>query len=66
MDIMNDNIYVQAIQEIFEVMSKFNLAVVKCFKDIFNKEYFVKNTGGFIILSLIFIQIILTIIYYSP
>ena len=63
MDIMSDNIYVQAIQEIFEVISEFNLAVVKCFKDIFKKEYFVKNTGGFIILSLFIGQIFCLIKY---
>ena len=49
---IGDNLYAQAIQEIFEIISELNLAVVKCFKDIFKKKYFLKNTGGFIIISL--------------
>ena len=63
MDIMSDNLYGQAIQEIFEIISELNIAVVKCFNDIFNKKYFVKNTGGFIILSLFIGQLICFIVY---
>ena len=63
MDIMSDNIYGKAIQEIFEIISELNIAVVKCFKDIFNKKYFIKNTGGFIILSLFIGQVICFIVY---
>ena len=63
MDIMSDNVYGQAIQEIFDIISELNIAVVKCFKDIFNKKYFVKNTGGFIILSLFIGQVVCFIVY---
>ena len=42
MDIISDNVYGQAIQEIFELINELNIAVVKCIKDIFNKEYFAK------------------------
>ena len=63
MDIMSENIYGQGIQEIFDIISELNLAVVKYFKDIFNKKYFLKNTGGFIILSLFIGQLICFIAY---
>ena len=46
------NVYTEKIEEIIEIISELNIAVLKCFKDIFNKEYFVKNTGGFIIIAL--------------
>ena len=49
-DLISDNIYGQVIQEVFEIIGELNLGVVKCFKDIFNKKYFVKNTGRFIII----------------
>jgi len=40
-----------------------NINVIKCYKDLFKQEYFVKCYGGFIILGLIFIQIFSTLIY---
>ena len=40
-----------------------NINVIKCYKDIFKPEYIKKNYGGFIILSLIFIQILCTLAY---
>ena len=40
-----------------------NINVIKCYKDLFKQEYFVKCYGGFIILGLIFIQIMCTLIY---
>ena len=56
-DLISGNVYGDAIQEIFEIISELNIAVIKCFKDIFNKKYFLKNTGGFIILSLFIGQV---------
>ena len=40
-----------------------NINVIKCYKDLFKPEYFSKCYGGFIILGLIFIQIICTLFY---
>jgi len=40
-----------------------NINVIKCYQDIFNPEYIKKNYGGFIILGLIFIQILCTLAY---
>ena len=62
-DLISDNIYGQALQEILVIISELNIAVIKCFKDIFNIKYFVKNTGGFIILSLFIGQVICFIKY---
>ena len=41
-----------------------NIEIVKCYKDLFNKKYLFSNLGAFIILIFLFIDIILTIIYY--
>jgi hypothetical protein len=70
-NIMNNNflgnnyLYQSQIAEIESMLSNTNIEVMKCYKDIFIYKYFIKNVGGFIILSLILIQIILSIIYYS-
>ena len=62
-DLISNNLYGQTIQDIIEVISELNIAVVKCFKDIFNKDYFIKNTGGFIIIFLFVLQLICFIKY---
>ena len=49
--------------KIKELISSTNIEIIKCIKDIFNKEYFSKCASGFIIIGLIFIQIIVTIVY---
>jgi len=46
-----------------ELFDSTNINVIKCYKDLFKQEYFVKCYGGFIILGLIFIQIMCTLIY---
>ena len=63
MNIMGDNLYTQAFNDALDVISELNVAVVKCIKDIFNKDKFIKCTGGFIILFLFLGQIICLIIY---
>ena len=47
------------------MLSNTNIAIIKCYKYILQYNYFIKCTGGFIILCLIFIQIIFTIVYCS-
>ena len=60
-----NNILVQStLSEIKDMISKTNIEVITCYKDLFELKYFLKNTGGFIIISLIIVQIILAIIYY--
>ena len=64
-NIFGDNIFYQSsFGEIESLIKQTNIEVLRCYKNIFVLKYFVKNIGGFIILFLIFIQIILTIIYY--
>jgi hypothetical protein len=58
MDLIGDNIYTQAAKEILDVIGELNIAVVKCVKDIFNKDKFLKCTGEFIIFSLFMGKII--------
>ena len=63
-NILSNNILYQSqIGQIEEMISNTNIGIIKCYKDIFKYKYFISSTGGFIILSLIFVQIICTIIY---
>ena len=62
-DLSNNVIYQSQIGQIEEMISHTNIGIIKCYKDIFKYKYFISNTGGFIILGLILIQIIITIIY---
>ena len=58
------NIYETAVKEVFNILDQINLAVMSCYQDLFEYKYFIKCTGGLIILCLIFIQCINIIIYY--
>ena len=58
------NIYQNAVNEVFDILDQINLAVMACYKDLFQYKYFVKCTGGIIILCLIVIQCISIIIYF--
>ena len=59
------NLYQSAVREVFDILEQINLAVMGCYKDLFQYKYFVKCTGGIIILCLIFIQCISIIIYFA-
>ena len=62
---MKENIiYEFAIIEVYNILNQINLAVMACYKDIFDYNYFIKCTGGLILLCLIFIQLVNCIIYY--
>ena len=68
-DIMNNNIfssnlYGQNIKDIVSVFNSLNLDVLKCFKDIFIKEYFIRCDGAFIIIVLFLCQIICFLKYF--
>ena len=64
-NIFGDNFFYQSsVGEIKNMIKQTNIEVLRCYQNIFVLKYFKKNTGGFIILFLILIQIILTIIYY--
>ena len=53
-----------SIGEITDLFSNSNLDVLKCFKDVFKKDYIIKAFGGFIIIGIFFIEIIFSLIFY--
>ena len=64
-NILGNNLLVQkSFGEVQDILTKTNIEVIKCYKDIFDKEMYKKNTGFFIVLAMIFIQIIFDFIYY--
>ena len=70
MDIMNNELLEEnvvlknTLGQVTDLLKNSNLDVLKCYKDVFNPKYIIKSEGGFIILSIIFLEIILTIIFY--
>ena len=63
-ELIKDNILINsAVSEIIDIINDSNIAVLKCYKYIF--KYFTRSYGGFITISLLFIQIILTIVFYN-
>ena len=65
-NIFQKNLLVQSqIGEIESLISETNIIIIKCYEILFNYKYFITFLGGYIILILLLIQIILTIIYYK-
>ena len=60
---LTQQLYSQYIEEVFELVTSLNIAVVQCIKDIFVREYFIKCAGGFIFLGLFLCHIICLIIF---
>ena len=58
------NLYKEAMKEVYDILNQINIAVMGCYKDLFDPKYFLTNLGGFIILTMIMVQIIALIIYY--
>ena len=54
----------KAANEIGEIFMQSNYKILICYEDVFTYKYFIINTGGFIILSLIFFQTICVLIFY--
>ena len=48
--------------EIHDFLSNSNFRILKCYKDVFKKEFIFKNIGGFIIIIIIFFEIIFSLI----
>ena len=55
--LLKNNVYGQYIEEILDVVSSINIAVLKCIKDIFIKKYIVKCYGAYIFTFLFLCQI---------
>jgi len=51
------------IGEVFDLLRSSNLLILKCYKGIFKKENIVKSYGGFIIIGIVFFQIIFSLIF---
>ena len=64
-NIIGDNVLIKdALKEVMEMISNLNIEILACYKDVFTFKYFKKNLGGFIILILIFFQLISFIYFY--
>jgi hypothetical protein len=50
--------------EVYDILNQINIAVMGCYKDLFDPKYFMSNLGGFIILFMIMVQITTLIVYY--
>jgi hypothetical protein len=57
-ELLMDNFYGQAIAEAMDIISSFNIVVVKCVMKLFDIERFTKCTGGYIVFGLLFGQLI--------
>jgi len=61
---IKDNLFIQnQIDEIEDFLSETNINIIKCYKNIYLKKKYSNYIGCYIIICLIFIQIIMTIIY---
>ena len=68
-DIMNNeliegNALIQsALGEVTDLLSSSNLLVLKCYEDVFKKEFILKGSGGFIVLSIMIFEIIFSFVF---
>ena len=51
------------IGEVFELIRSSNLLILKCYEGVFKKENIVKSYGGFIIIGIVFFQLIFSLIF---
>ena len=58
-----DEINDEELNEIREKIKSTNLIILKCYKDLLDLNLFLKNIGGFLILAIIFIQIVCTLFF---
>ena len=64
-NIFGNNLLVQkSFGEFQDILTKTNIEVLKCYKDIFNIEMYKQNIGMFIIASLIVVHIAMIFVYY--
>ena len=65
-DLIKGNKFLESsIENIKTLVQKTNIEILKCYKDLFKREFYISNHGSFIIFGLCIIQLILTIIYYK-
>ena len=51
------------IGEVFDLFSSSNLLILKCYKQVFKKENIIKSYGGFIVIGIVFFQLIFSLIF---
>ena len=62
--LIEENVFISnALEEITDFFSESNFFVLKCYKDIFNKENLLRNIGGFIIFGILLLEIIFAFIF---
>ena len=49
----NNILYQSSLGEIENMIKKTNIEVIKCYKDLKEKKYYISNAGAFIIMNLI-------------
>ena len=65
-DFLGSEILIESqFSEITNIISETNLNIIRCYKRIFSLKNLAKCYGGFTIMGIIIIQIILTILYYN-
>ena len=65
-DFLGDNIFFKStMAELRTFFQDTNIEILRCYKDLFYGEFYLRNHGCFIIFGLILIQTILAIIYYN-
>ncbi len=61
----SENAFISKIsEEIEEIISTSNVLILQCYENIFDYKYFRKNTGGFIILTIMICHTICILIFY--
>ena len=64
-NMFGNNVFIQqSLGEWQDILTKTNVEVMKCYKDLFDKEMYKQNTGFIIIIILLIIKIFLIILYY--
>ena len=64
-DLIGNNVLIkESLEEVIEMVNNLNIEVMGCYKDVFTFIYFLKNTGGFIILGILILETICFIFYY--
>ena len=62
--LIEENVFISnALEEITDFFSESNFLVLKCYKDIFNKENLLRNIGGFIIFGILLLEIIFAFVF---
>ena len=63
-ELIEGNAFIQnTFGEVTELLNSSNLVVLQCCEDVFKIKYILKGTGGFIILSIIFLEIVSGIVF---